>query len=90
MTIQTPEVPENSFRITLELENKETRLDLVLLDALGKQDENEDFKSISKTQFKKLFTDKRVLIKGQSAKAKSSVNSGITYVDILLSTEEAE
>jgi len=89
MTIQTPEVPENSFRITLELENKETRLDLVLLDALGKQDENEDFKSISKTQFKKLFTDKRVLIKGQSAKAKSSVNSGITYVDILLSTEEA-
>ena len=90
MTIQTPEVPENSFRITLELENKETRLDLVLLDALGKQDENEDFKSISKTQFKKLFTDKRVLIKGQSAKAKSSVNSGITYVDILLSTEEDE
>jgi len=90
MTIQTPEVPENSFRITLELENKETRLDLVLLDALGKQDENEDFKSISKTQFKKLFTEKRVLIKGQSAKAKSSVNSGITYVDILLSTEEDE
>ena len=90
MTIQTPEVPENSFRITLELKNKETRLDLVLLDALVKQDENEDFKSISKTQFKKLFTDKRVLIKGQSAKAKSSVNSGITYVDILLSTEEAE
>ena len=90
MTIQKPEVPENSFRITLELKNKETRLDLVLLDALVKQDENEDFKSISKTQFKKLFTDKRVLIKGQSAKAKSSVNSGITYVDILLSTEEAE
>ena len=90
MTIQTPEVPENSFRITLELKNKETRLDLVLLDALVKQDENEDFKSISKTQFKKLFTEKRVLIKGQSAKAKSSVNSGITYVDILLSTEEAE
>jgi hypothetical protein len=90
MTIQTPIVPENSFRVILELENKEARLDLVLLDALSKQEENEDLKNISKTQFKRLFTDKRILIKGQSAKAKSSVNSGTTYVDILLDSQDSE
>lgn len=84
MTITTPEVPENSFRITLELETKAQRLDLVLLDALANQQDNKELASISKTQFKKLFTDKRVLIKGQSAKAKSAVNSGTTFVDILL------
>jgi D-ribose pyranose/furanose isomerase RbsD len=88
MTIQTPEKPENSFRVTLELQDKEPRLDLVLLKALANQEENIEFKNISKTQFKKLFTDKRVLIKGQSAKAKSSVNSGTTFVDILLTTED--
>lgn len=88
MTIQTPEKPDNSFRVTLELQDKESRLDLVLLKALANQEENIELKNISKTQFKKLFTDKRVLIKGQSAKAKSSVNSGTTFVDILLSTED--
>ena len=84
MPITTPEVPEKSFRITLELDKKSARLDLVLKEAMSIQDENEDLKNISKTQFKKLFTEKRVLIKGQSAKAKSAVNSGTTFVDILL------
>lgn len=88
MTIQTPEIPKNSFRIILELKEKQPRLDLVLLEAFANQNENIEFKNISKTQCKKLFTDRRILIKGQSAKAKSSVNSGTTFVDILLSTED--
>jgi len=84
MTIKTPAIPENSFRITLELQKSEPRLDTILLDALRNQNENEDLKNISKIHLKKLFTDKKIMIKGQSAKAKSSINSGITFVDILL------
>jgi len=84
MTYSIPDKPENSFRIKLELENKELRLDTILLDALQKQNENEELKHISKTQLKKLFTNKRVYIKGQNAKANSSINSGISYIDILL------
>ena len=84
MTFNIPEKPENSFRVILELQAPEPRLDTILMDALKKQDENQDLKNISKIQFKKLFTEKKVLIKGQSAKAKSSIHSGTTYVDILL------
>ncbi len=85
MTYKIPEQPENSFRITLELETPEPRLDTVLMDALKNQNENEELNLISKTHLKKLFTEKRVLIKGQNAKAKSPLNSGVTYIDILLS-----
>ncbi|MBH47132.1 MAG: hypothetical protein CME71_03075 [Halobacteriovorax sp.] len=81
-TIPTP--PENSFRITLELDARADRLDSVLLEALKKQSDNLALQEISKAQFKKLFTDKKVLIKGQNAKAKSPINSGTTYIDILL------
>ena len=81
-TIPTP--PEKSFRITLELDARADRLDSVLLDALKKQSDNLALQEISKAQFKKLFTDKKVLIKGQNAKAKSPINSGTTYIDILL------
>jgi hypothetical protein len=84
MTFKTPEVPENSFRVILELEERETRIDVILMDALKKQTENKELMSISKGQLKKLFTDKKVLIKGQSAKAKSAVSAGVTCVDILL------
>tara|TARA_R110000868_G_scaffold258137_10_gene515424 strand:+ start:2724 stop:2984 length:261 start_codon:yes stop_codon:yes gene_type:complete len=84
MTYTIPTPPENSFRVTLELEAKAERLDYVLLEALKNQSENEALKQISKAQFKKLFTDKKVLIKGQNAKAKSPINSGTTYIDILL------
>ena len=84
MTFKAPEIPENSFRITLELVTSAPRLDTVLIEALKKQDENEDLKNISKIKLKKLFTEKKILMKGQSAKAKSSVNVGTTYVDILL------
>lgn len=84
MTFKTPEKPDNSFRITLELEQSSPRLDTVLLEALHKQTENTELKVISKAHLKRLFTEKKILIKGQSAKAKSSINSGITYIDILL------
>lgn len=84
MTYKIPEQPENSFRITLELEHAAPRLDLTLLDALHAQNENEDFKNISKAGLKKLFIEKKILIKGQSAKLKSSINQGTTYIDILL------
>jgi hypothetical protein len=84
MTFKIPEQPENSFRVTLELEAPQLRLDIVLLEALKKQTENEALNQISKKALKDLFTDKKVLIKGQSAKAKSSINNGTTYIDILL------
>lgn len=83
MTVKEPQKIDNALRIKLELENKAPRLDDVLLLALREQDENESLKEISKAQFKKLFTDKKVLIKGQNAKAKSPVNDGITFVDII-------
>ncbi len=84
MTYKIPEQPENSFRITLELETAQDRLDLVLMDALKKQTENEAFSIISKAHLKRLFTEKKVLIKGQNAKPKSPIASGTTYIDILL------
>ena len=84
MTVKQPAELENSFRVTLELEERAERLDVVLFEALKNQDQNEELKIISKGQFKKLFVDKKVLIKGQNAKAKSSVSNGTTFVDILL------
>lgn len=84
MTYKIPQQPENSFRVTLNLENKVERLDHTLLSALLDQDENQDLKQISKAHLKKLFQEKKILIKGQNAKAKSPINSGITYIDILL------
>ena len=84
MTIKKPEIPENSFRVTIETENNCPRLDSVLLASLHAQDENEELKAMSKTLLKKLFTQKKILIKGQSAKAKSPIQAGTTYIDILL------
>lgn len=84
MTYTIPTPPENSFRITLELETPAERLDAVLFEALKQQNENHTLSTISKAQFKKLFVEKKVLIKGQNAKAKSPINSGTTYIDILL------
>ncbi len=84
MTYKIPEQPDNSFRVTLELEASAPRLDVILMEALRSQTENEQLSQISKLHMKRLFTEKKVLIKGQSAKAKSSVNSGTTYVDVLI------
>lgn len=84
MTYKIPEKPENSFRVTLNLESSQERLDIPLMEALKKQVENTELSLISKAHLKRLFNEKRVLIKGQNAKAKSPVNSGTTYIDILL------
>lgn len=84
MTYTPPPQPQNSFRVTLELKSSGQTLDSVLFDALKQQTENQALNEISKAQYKKLFTNKKVLIKGQNARAKSLINSGTTYVDILL------
>jgi hypothetical protein len=78
-----PEQPKNSFRIILTLNQKLPRLDTVLLEAIRGQDDNLELKRISRTAYKTLFNEKRILIKGQAAKPSSGLAAGITYVDIL-------
>ncbi|MCM2350444.1 MAG: hypothetical protein NDI69_10520 [Bacteriovoracaceae bacterium] len=78
-----PPQPANSFRIALNLEYPESRMDNVLLNALREQDENEKLKNISRGALKELFNNKQIMIKGQRAKSNSSLAKGITYVDIL-------
>lgn len=58
-------------------------MDNVLLSALKAQKENINLAILTRNSFKQLFLDGRILIKGQRARASSSVNKGITYVDIL-------
>lgn len=84
-----PKQPENSFRVTLELGVKLPRLDSVLLEYLRNQDRNAELKRISRTVYKKLFDEKRILIKGQAAKPSSGLAAGTTYVDILGYGEDA-
>ena len=83
MTTTIPAQPEKSTRITLNLANPESRMDNVLLNAMREQTENEQLHSISRTQLKEMFLNKRILIKGQRAKSSSALAQGITYVDIL-------
>lgn len=78
-----PPQPPRSFRISLELDRPADRLDSVLLPALKEQSERPQLKEISRSKFKELFNDGKILIKGQRAKAKSSLAKGMTYVDIL-------
>jgi hypothetical protein len=78
-----PEQPAKSFRITLNLEKPESRMDNILLNALREQNENEELKSISRGALKDLFNEKKIFIKGQRAKSNSALAKGITYVDIL-------
>lgn len=80
-----PEQPANSFRIALNLDFPESRMDNVLLNALREQDENLTLKHISRGALKELFNQKKIMIKGQRAKSNSSLAKGTTYVDILLS-----
>lgn len=83
MTIKIPTQPKNSFRVILELNLGASRIDAVLMDALRNQTANLDLKNISRAQFKKLFKEKRILIKDQPARSASSLSPGTTYVDIL-------
>ncbi|WP_413294747.1 hypothetical protein ACLSU7_06500 [Bdellovibrio sp. HCB185ZH] len=78
-----PPRPPKSFRVTIELHKSAKRLDVVLLNALRNQKENLNLFNITRTTFKQLFLDGRIVIKGQRAKVSSSVAKGITYVDIL-------
>ena len=78
-----PKKPPNSFRVTLELNKTAPRLDNLLLAALKEQNENLELKQISRTQFKNLFINGKIEIKGQRAKPNSKVVGGTTYVDIL-------
>lgn len=83
MTTTPPEKPANSFRIILDLDFAESRMDNILLKALREQDENEELKVISRGALKELFNEKKILIKGQRAKGSSALAKGTTYVDIL-------
>ncbi|MNS87481.1 hypothetical protein D3C72_1214280 [compost metagenome] len=78
-----PPRPPKSFRVTLDLYKSAKRLDNVLLQALRDQNENINLKHITRMTFKNLFTDGKILIKGQRARVSSAVAKGITYVDIL-------
>ena len=78
-----PPQAKNSFRIVLELNSAEKRLDSVLLQALREQNDNINLKNISRMAFKDLFKNGKILIKGQNAKTSSAVAKGLTYVDIL-------
>lgn len=81
--MNAPPQPPKSFRLTLELSFRAPRLDNVLLEALRAQDRNPELKAVSRSVFKKLFDDKKILIKGQSARPSSALAAGTTYVDIL-------
>jgi hypothetical protein len=83
MTPETTERPANSFRIALNTESFESRMDNILLNAIREQEENAALRQVSRTALKKLFTDKKIQIKGQRAKSNSSLAKGTTYVDIL-------
>lgn len=78
-----PPRPPKSFRITLELNRAEKRLDTVLLTAIKAQNEDLNLREISRTKFKELFNSGKIMIKGQRATPSSAVAKGITYVDIL-------
>ena len=83
MSDNVPPLVPKAFRIVLTLNAPQSRMDNVLLQALRDQDENPTLKVISRGALKELFTEKKILIKGQRAKSNSSLAKGVTYVDIL-------
>lgn len=78
-----PPKPPKSFRIVLELNRSEKRLDNVLLAAIKAQNEDLNLREITRTAYKDLFKEGKITIKGQRATPSSSVAKGITYVDIV-------
>jgi hypothetical protein len=83
MKDQVPPQPAKSFRITLEVHARLSRMDNKLLASLKAQTENPQLQAISRAALKKLFTEGRIQIKGQRARPSSALAKGITYVDIL-------
>lgn len=84
MPANIPPQPEKSVRITLVLERRSDRLDGILLEAMRQQTENKKVCDISRSALKALFTEHKVLIKGQPARPSSSIATGTTYVDVLI------
>jgi hypothetical protein len=78
-----PETLPNAFRVELQLDHPESRMDNVLLTALRNQDENQTLKILSRGALKNLFNEKKIFIKGQRARSNSSLAKGTTYVDII-------
>lgn len=78
-----PPKPANSFRITLDLHQSQKRLDTILLQQFKIQNEDLKLKEVSRSKLKELFSQGKILIKGQRANPSSGVAKGITYVDIL-------
>ena len=78
-----PARPPKSARIILNLNYPESRMDNVLLNACREQEDNANLKIISRGALKNLFTEGKVLIKGQRAKSSSALAKGTTYVDIM-------
>jgi hypothetical protein len=83
-----PPLQPGAYRVKLVMNSRQPRLDVHLLEALRAQNENEALKRMSRTQFKRLFDEKKILIKGQPAKPSSSLNTGTTWVDVLFDSAE--
>ncbi len=83
MTESIPPRMPNAYRIILQLDFPESRLDNVLLKAIREQDENPKLKELSRAALKELFNAKKIFIKGQRAKSSSALAKGTTYVDIV-------
>ena len=75
--------PPNSFRVTIEIFARISRMDTTLLTALKNQTENSTLKNISRQGLKNLFLNGKIQIKGQRAKPSSALAKGITYIDVL-------
>lgn len=78
-----PPLMKGAVRLKLVMNSRQPRLDVHLLEALRALEDNDSLKRISRTQFKKLFDEKKILIKGQPAKPSSSLNTGATFVDVI-------
>lgn len=85
-----PPQPPKSFRIVLNLNRSESRMDNVLLAALREQNDDLNMKNISRSQLKEFFNNGQVQIKGQNARPSSGLAKGTTYVDILLKPPQKE
>jgi hypothetical protein len=83
MTNNIPVQPPHSFRVTITLDYGADRMDSILLNELKRQNDNQKYKTISRSALKTLFLDGKVTIKGQRAKPSSALAKGVTYVDIL-------
>ena len=65
------------------MEFSDTRIDKILLQALRDQNDNLALKEISRGALKDLFSNGKILIKGQRARSSSALAKGTTYIDIL-------